>query len=227
VTTSGRADVKGLSLLENRADIHLLLKEILGEINLLVNRTTIQLNLKEIGNFLAKLDLADLGMGENTNNLAILLDAGELSLDILRLLRILLGILGEGLSLGAVPILVKSAFDFVRKMLSPNSGQRAKTIGSLHISNNTDNGHGWGLKDSHSFDSILLVQLGTRALNLTNNVSHTSLVCHKSSQVHWGRWIGVLGERPNATSVVLGALLWEVLKGTVTGLLELTMGHTD
>jgi hypothetical protein len=225
VTTSGRADVKNFTLREDRVDRNLLFEKVFAKVNLLSDRATIKLNLQQVGNLLAKLDLADLGVSKNTDNLAVLLDAVDLRLNILGFLGELLSILGESLSLGAVPVLVESAFNFIRQVASPDSGKRTKTIGGFNISDKTDNSHWWGLKDGDSLNSVLLVKLGTRSFDFTNNVGHASFVTNEGSQVNWSLGVGILGEMTNATTVVLGSLLGEKLKGPVTGLLELAMGH--
>jgi hypothetical protein len=68
------------------------------------------------------------------------------------------------------------------------------------------------------------VELGARALDLTDNVSHASLVADEGGEVG-GLARVITRERANATSVVLGPLLREVLEGAVTRLLKLTMRH--
>jgi hypothetical protein len=135
VTTSSRANVKDLALREDSVNRDLLLEKVATEINLLLHGTTVELNLQQVGDLLAKFHLADLSVSKNTDHLAVLLDAVDLELNVLGLLGELLGVLGEGLSLGAVPILVESAFNFIRQVTSPNSGKRTKTIGGLDVTN--------------------------------------------------------------------------------------------
>lgn len=89
----------------------------------------------------------------------------------------------------------------------------------------TNNSHWWGLKNGDSLNSVLLVKLGTRSFDFTNNVGHTSFVTNKSSQMNWSLRVGILREMTDTTTVVLGSLLWEKLKGPMTGLLELAVGH--
>ena len=69
------------------------------------------------------------------------------------------------------------------------------------------------------------MKLGTRSFDFTNNVGHTSFVTNKSSQMNWSLRVGILREMTDTTTVVLGSLLWEKLKGPMTGLLELAVGH--
>jgi len=66
-------------------------------------------------------------------------------------------------------------------MVGPHSLHGAETIGSLDVANNTYNNHGWGLKDGHGLNSLLLVQLGSGAFNITDDVGHAGFVSHESS----------------------------------------------
>jgi len=226
VTASSRADVHGLSQGEDTIHVEVLLEKVLGEVNLIRNRTSVDLNLAQMGDLLSQLNLADLSMGEDTHHTTVLLDSVELKVNVLSLLRVLLGVLGESLSLRAVPVLVESAFDLIRQMLGPDSGQGAKTVGGLHITDNTDHSHGGSLKDGNSLDTVLLVDhLGTRTLDLTHDVCHTSLVTDEGSKSSGGRGVKVLGEGAHAASVVSGTLLGKVLQGSMAGSFELTVRH--
>ena len=89
-------------------------------------------------NFLPQLKLSYLGVSENSDYLAVILDTIKFSLNILRSFRIFLGIFRESLSFGPIPILVKSAFDVITQMACPNSCQRAKAIRSLDVTHNAD-----------------------------------------------------------------------------------------
>jgi hypothetical protein len=154
--------------------------------------------------------------------LAVLADLVKFRFNILRSIDILLLVLGESLSLGSVPVLVKSTLHIIGKMGGPNSGQCAKTVGGLNISNNTDNVHGWGLQDSNGLNSLLLVELRSRAFNFTDNMGHAGLVAHEGGKV--ARLARIIArEGTNPASVVLGPLLGEELKGTMAWLLKFTV----
>lgn len=211
VTAGGGADVQHLALTEHLGDIDLLLKERSGEVHLGSSITTVDLDLHEVGDLLSELELSDLGVSKDAHNLAVLLDALNLGLNLLGLFSSLLGVLGKSLLLGAVPVLVEAALEVIRQVVSPDGGQGAQAVGGGHISDNADDNHGGSLKNGDSLNSLLLVQLRSRSLNLSHHMTHTSLVADEGGQVRSGGGI-VLGERTNATSVVPGPLLREVLQ---------------
>ncbi len=55
----------------------------------------------------------------------------------------------------------------------------------MDVTNETDNDNRRGLEDGDGLNDFLLVCLGANSVELTNNVSHTSLVGDESSQVNW------------------------------------------
>ena len=99
--------IHDLILLEDGVYGDLLLKEAICKGNLIGNVTTVDLDLEDVGLLLAEVDLADLRVGNDAHNAAVFGDAGELALDRLLALGVgeLLGVLGEGFLLGAVPVL--------------------------------------------------------------------------------------------------------------------------
>ena len=73
---------------------------------------------------LLKRCLANLGVGENTDDGAVLLDTLQLAGNGLAgFLCVLLGVLRECLLLRFVPILVEAPLDFVAEMLGPDGGE--------------------------------------------------------------------------------------------------------
>ena len=208
--TLGDGDaVNDLVLLEDGADLDGLLEETVGKVDLVSDGTTVDLDLHKVGLLLLERGLANLGVGKNTDDSAVLLDALEVTGDGLAVvLGVLLGVLGEGLFLGLVPVLVEAALDLVVEMLSPDGGQRAETTRSLDVTDETDDNHlegvlakvalpaledvGFsyrrGLDDGGSLDNLLLVELGTRAVKVADDGGHTGLVAHGGSEVN-----GLLG----------------------------------
>lgn len=139
VTLSDSNDVDHLVLLEDAVDLDGLLEEVAGEVNLVGNGTTVDLDLHKVGLLLLEGSLADLGVGEDTDDSAVLLDALELAGDGgAVVLSVLLGVLGEGLLLALVPVLVEATLNLVAQVLSPDGSERAETTGSLDVSDNTD-----------------------------------------------------------------------------------------
>jgi len=179
VTTGSSANIQTLTLGKDGGHRDFLLEERLGEVDLGGNISTVDLHLEQVSNLLAELELADLGVSQHANNLAVLLDAVQLGGDLLRLLSSLLGVLREGLLLGRVPVLVESATDIIGEMVGPDGGQGAKASGGGNVTDYADDNHRRGLNDGHSLDSLLLVKLGSRALNLSHAVRHTGLVAHE------------------------------------------------
>ena len=82
-------------------------------------------------------------------------------------------------------------------------------------------------EDGDGIDNLTLVHNGTGTVDSANNMRHTGLVGAECSQVAWNGGVVVLGERTDATRVVLGALLGEEPKVTVPGGFELTVRHGD
>ena len=123
--TLGDGDaVDHLVLLEDAGHLDGLLEESVTELNLVGDAATVDLDLHQVGLLLLERGLGDLSVGEDTDDLAVLLDALEFTSNVLAtLFGVELGVLGEGLLLALVPVLVESSLDFVAKMLSPHRGQ--------------------------------------------------------------------------------------------------------
>ena len=159
VTTGRGADVDHLALGEELGYLDLLLEKTLGELNFGGDIASVDLDLEEVSDLCSEFDLAHLGVGEHSDNVAVLLDAVNLGLDLLWLVSGLLGVLGESLLLGVIPILVESALDLLGKMTSPDCGECAEAVWCGDVSYNTDNNH-WGrFQDGDGLDSLLLVKL--------------------------------------------------------------------
>lgn len=139
VTLGDGDDINHLILLEDAVDLDGLLEQVVGEVNLVGDAATVDLDLHQVGLLLLERGLADLGVGEDTDDSAVLLDALKLTGDgSTAALGVLLGVLGEGLLLALVPVLVEAALELVAQMLSPDGGERAETTGSLDVSDDTD-----------------------------------------------------------------------------------------
>ena len=139
----------------------------------------------------------DLGVSEDTDDSAVLLDALELAGDRGGLaLSVLLSVLGESLLLALVPVLVEAALDLVAQVLSPDGGEGSQTAGSLcarispvnsphsspisrtDVANETDDNHWWCVNDSAGLNDLLLVQLRAWTVEVTDDGGHAGLVAY-------------------------------------------------
>ena len=129
-------NIDHLILLENGIDLDWLLKEGMSKINLIRNATTIDLNFHQVRLLLLERSLADLGVGENADDTAALLDSAQFASDRDAIvLGMLLGVLGESLLLALVPVLIESALDLVAQVLGPDRREGPETTRSLNVAN--------------------------------------------------------------------------------------------
>ena len=136
VTLGDGNAVDHLILLEDGADLDWLLEETLCESDLVLDGAAVDLDLHEMRLLLLEWGEVDLGVGENTDDRAVLLHTLQLAGDALAgVVGVLLGVLGEGLLLALVPVLVEAALDLVGEMLSPDSSQRAEAARGLDVAN--------------------------------------------------------------------------------------------
>lgn len=139
VTLGDGDDIDHLILLEDGVDLDRLLEKVAGEVNLLGDGATVDLDLHQVRLLLLERGLADLGVGEQAHSGAVLLNTLKLALDRgTVVLGVLLGVTGEGLLLALVPVLVEASLHLVAQVLGPDSSERAKTTGSLDVTDDTD-----------------------------------------------------------------------------------------
>ena len=185
-------------------------------VDLLGDGTTIDLDFNELSLSLSEVKLAELGGGEDSDNLAVLSDSIKISVDgFLALLFFLpsLGILGEGLLLGVNPVLVESSLEFLWDVLSPNGGECSETSWGFDVTNNTNDFHGWGFDDGDWLDDISLDDLLTFSLLvMSGDVGHTSLVTNEGGKMDWCLNI-ISWERSYSSSVVSCSSSWQVGEG--------------
>jgi len=222
-TLSNTDAVDHLVLLENRVDLHLLLEKTNAEVDLSGHVTTVDLDLLDVGLLLTDLHLGDLSVGDHADDVAVLLGTLDLLLHV-AVLGVLLGVLGESFLLALVPVLVEATLDLLTQVLGEHGGEGAEATRSLDVTDKSDAHHRRGLQDGNALNDLLLVELGTRLVNLAHDVGHTGLVPHESRQMARLRGI-VLREGFDLTPVVSGALLREKSQRTVARALELTMRH--
>lgn len=225
--TLGNTDnINVLVLAKDRVDRDLLLEQALGKVDLGSSVSSVDLDLHNVGLLQSEVEQLDLGVGDNTNNSAELLDALKLGLNVLSaLLGVFLGVLGEGLFLASVPVLVKTTLEFFVQVLRENSSQGTETKRGLNVTNNTHNDHGRSLDDRDGIDNFALVHEGTSTVDAADNVGHTGLVSTEGGEVRSLRGV-VMGEGADATRMVLGALLGEETQVSLTGSFKLAVRPT-
>lgn len=177
--TAGHTNgINALVLLEDLRDLDLLLKVILGPVDLLLNVSSVNLDLHEVSLVLSELELADLGGAYDTDGTAVFLYSLEISGDgVLGALLVFVTVLLEGVLLGLVPVLVESTEHFLVEVLSPDGSESAETTWSLDVSDNTNDLHWWALNNGASVYPVSLDKLLTLTTLLDlDNVSHTGLV---------------------------------------------------
>ena len=196
--TSGHTNsIDHLELVEDLTNGDFTLELLEGPIDLLGDSATIDLDLEEVGLALSEVELGELSGSEDTDDVAVLLDSLEVSLDGLLglvVLLVALSVLGEGLLLGVLPVLVETASELLGEVLSVDGGESAESSGGLNVTDKTDDLHGGALNDGHRLDDVLLEDLLTlTAFVVTSDVGHASLVAHEGGKVD-GLGFVILGE---------------------------------
>jgi len=192
LTLGNTEDIDHFILVEDLGDSDFLFEVLSGEVDLLGDGTTVDLDFEDMSSLLSKVKLVQLSVDDDSDNLAVFLDSVEFSGDVL-FIRPFLGILGEGLLLGVHPVFIESSLELSAQMLSPDGGQSSETSGGFDVTNNTGNNNGRSFKNGTSFNSFLLVELGSDLVDISQDVSHTSLEDGESGKVDGLRGI-ILGE---------------------------------
>lgn len=216
--SAGNTDgVDHLVLGEDLIDEDLLLQTLLGPLDLVGDGSSVKLDLHDVGLLVAVLEELLLGVDDDTDAGAVLLHLVEVSLDGLLAILILplLGVLGESLLLGLVPVLDHASAEVLRQMLSKHSLEGAGSLGGIDVSDDSRDDHGRGFEDGNGLDDLLLVDLRSGLVDLTNDMGHASLEAHEGGKVdRLGRII--LGESLDFASDTLCALLGREAHGTVS-----------
>lgn len=133
-------DIDEFVLTENLIDSHFLFEVLETEVDFLSNvLSTVDLDFEDVVSLLSQaLQKVLLGVSDDSDNSAVLLDSVELSLSSLGVLGNFGLIVGESLSLGVVPVLVESSESSLVKMLGPNCGKGSETSWSIDVPNETD-----------------------------------------------------------------------------------------
>jgi hypothetical protein len=213
---------------EDLTDRDFLLELAVAVVDLLGDVSTVDLDFHDLGLVLSKLELADLGGGDNTDDSAVLLDTFHLSVDgvlVLLVNLMLFSLLGESLFLGVHPVLVEAALDVVVEVGSPYGLESTETTGGLDVTDHTDDLHRRALNNGASVDDVLLDDLLTfTTLLVLDNVSHTSLVADEGGKVDGLGGI-VTGEVSYTTAVVVRSSLRHESQIAMSGSFEFTVRH--
>jgi len=224
-TLGNTDDIDHLVLLEDGVNLDFLLEQALAEVDLIGDGATVNLDLLNVSLQLTDLDLGHLGVADQTDDLAVILGALDLGGHLVVGL-VLSQVLGESFLLGLVPVLVEATLELIGQGTSPDGGQGTETTRSFNVTDETASNHGRALEDGDGLDAVLLVNLGTRLVNVTDDMGHTGLVTHETGEVALLGGI-ILGERFDLTEVMFGTLLGQETQRTVTGAFELTMRHLE
>merc|ERR1711935_1049309 len=175
------------------------------------------------------LEAMSLGHTDQVNHLVGSEDLtyGELLLDFLlaQVVSPLGARLGESLLLALRPVLVESSFGFLSNMFCPNSFQGTQSPWGFNVSDHSDAHDGRSLDDGDSFDNFLLVDLGTRSVQLPDNVGHARLVPKEAGQVHGFGGV-ILREGLGLTTVPFAPLLGKKSLGAMARGLKLSVRHS-
>jgi len=182
--TLGNSDnVEHLVGVEDRINGEFLLEHTVGIINLLGDGTTVDLDFHNVILLLSEVQFAHLGVGDNSDGGAVLLDSVESGGDGLVVLGDILVVGLEGFFLGVHPILVESSEGVLLQLVGPDGGQRSHTSEGIDVTDQTDDDHGGSLDDGHSLNDLLLVQLRFYLIDVSDDMGHTSLESGEGGQV--------------------------------------------
>lgn len=209
LTLGDGEDIDELTLLEDGSHRDGLLEVAVSELDLLSSSlTTVDLDFHNVGLLLTNLDLTDLSVGNSAHHSGEVADASQIAINSLllgSLIIVLLGVLGEGLLLGAVPAAVETTQRFLSNVLGPHGRQSTQTTRSLNITHNTNHNHGGSLNHSHGLAHLLLVHLRASTIDLTHHMRAACLVSHKGSEM--GGLRGIITRETSNTSSVVSATL--------------------
>lgn len=141
VSLGNSNDIEVLVLSKDGIDSDLFFEEGLGEGDLSGGISSIDLDLHNVRLLDSKVELLDLGMGNDTHDGAEFGDTTELLINILGSISVLGSVLGKGLPLTLIPILITPSLILLTQMLRKDRGKIPQTRRSLHIPNHTHYHH--------------------------------------------------------------------------------------
>jgi hypothetical protein len=209
---------------EDGSDSDLLFKETLGEVDFGGGVTSVNLEFDDVSFLLFEWKHLHLGVGDESNNLAVLFDLVQSSLlGRFRFSPFLL-VFSESQFLGFSPVFVESSFAFIRDVFSPDGFEGSESSWSFDVSDDTDTDHWWAIDDGTWLDDFFLVEFVTLSGDFSNDVGHTGFVSDETGQVGGFRFV-VFWVRLESAEMSSGSLFWEKSLGTVSWCLKFSMGH--
>jgi len=209
---------------EDGSDSDLLFKETLGEVDFGGGVTSVNLEFDDVGFLLFEWKHFHLGVGDESNNLAVLFDLVQSSLlGRFRFSPFLL-VFSESQFLGFSPVFVESSFALVTDVFSPDGFEGSESSWGFDVSDDTDTDHWWAIDDGTWLDDFFLVEFVTLSGDFSNDVGHTGFVSDETGQVGGFRFV-VFWVRLESAEMSSGSLFWEKSLGTVSWCLKFSMGH--
>jgi len=209
---------------EDGSDSDLGFEETFGEVDFGGGVTSVNLEFDDVSFLLFEWKHLHLGVGDESNNLAVLFDLVQSSL--LRRFRFspFLLVFSESQFLGFSPVFVESSFALVRDVFSPDGFEGSESSWGLDVSDNTNANHWWAIDDGTWLDDFFLVEFVALSGNFSNDVGHTGFVSDETGQVGGFRFV-VFWVRLESAEMSSGSLSWEKSLGTVSWCLKFSMGH--
>jgi len=209
---------------EDGANSDLLFKETFGEVDFGGGVTSVNLEFDDVSFLLFEWKHLHLGVGDESNNLAVLFDLVQSTF--LRRFRFspFLLVFSESQFLGFSPVFVESSFALVGDVFSPDGFEGSESSWGFDVSNNTNANHWWAIDDGTWLDDFFLVEFVALSGDFSDDVGHTGFVSDETGQVGGFRFV-VFWVRLESAEMSSGSFSWEKSLGTVSWCLKFSMGH--
>jgi hypothetical protein len=180
---------------EDLVNWNLFFKEACSKFDLGSGVATVDLKLDDVSFLLFEWEKFHLGMGDESDNLAVLFDLVQSSLLTSFRFGPFFLVLSESQFLGFSPVFVKSPFSFVRDVLSPDGFESSEASWSLDVSDDTDADHWRTIDDGTWLDDFFFVEFVALSSDFSDNVGHTGFITDETGQMRGFRfvilWVGL------------------------------------